>query len=108
MIIVAEEKSMDRGLASRNSVTWTQIPALGWADRAGNVLWENTLGRKPVQGRQEPAFPRQLKWGHGQELWLIDLQVAGTGNRNFAPLLHGNDAGLSLAVRNPTAKITVA
>lgn len=51
--MVAEEKSVDRGLASRNSVTWTQIPALGWADRAGNVLWEESWCR---EGRNQHSL----------------------------------------------------
>lgn len=83
--MVAEEKSVERGLTSRSSVTWTQILPLGWAERAGNVLWKNILGRKWGQERQEPTFPRQLKWGHRQELLLIDLQVAGTGRLPMGP-----------------------
>lgn len=113
--MVAEEKSVERSLTSRSSVTWTQIPALGWAERAGNVLWENILGRKWGQERQESAFPRQRKWGHRQELLLIDLQVAGTGrlpigpttatgNRNFCSSPARNDAVLHLAVRNQKPK----
>lgn len=31
-----------RGLARWEHFTWTQIPALGWADKVENSLWENT------------------------------------------------------------------
>lgn len=62
MIKVAEEKSVERGLASRSGVTRTQISALGWAERAGNVLWEN-IPERVGAGKAGTSIPQTTEIG---------------------------------------------
>ena len=58
---------------------WSQIPALQQAGRAENAQWEDTLGGKWGQERQEPTVPGPLNW---EPTWAGIAAESSTGGRD--------------------------